>query len=240
MSALAPLQYTALEPIRAPRPVSRLDYLAELARERFVFDLGALDETAYAAKQDNGKWLHARLCASAARVLGLDNSPLVPEEGLDTQPNGRIVRADIFQLGALVAEHGRPDLIVAGELIEHLPDTLGFLRSLAAEPALRGALFAFSTPNACSWHNALIGVAGRESTHCDHLQIYSYKTLRTLFDRAGIELRQLLPYHARFDEMIENTRGPVRLGVRGFQGAVNALEYLAPAMAGGWIGVARL
>lgn len=234
------LNYTALEPISVPRPRDRLEQIEALAQEKRVFDLGALDETAYASKQDNDRWLHARLCAVAREVVGIDNSALVPPEGLRTRPNGRIVNADIFALSSSVALYGRPDLIVAGELIEHLPDTLAFLRSLKTSPELAGVEFVFSTPNACSWHNVVIGLLGRESTHQDHLQIYSYKTLRTLFDRAGVELLSLQPYGARFDEMIERSGGATRVAVKGFQATINALEWLTPVLSAGWVGVARI
>lgn len=234
------LSYSALEAIPIARPRDRLDQIVRHARGKRIFDLGALDETAYASKQDNDRWLHARLCVVAENVIGIDNSALVPLEGLQTAANGRIVNADIFDLSAVVGLYGKPDLIVAGELIEHLPDTLGFLRSLQACEAIRGAEFVFSTPNACSWHNALIGLAGRESTHPDHLQIYSYKTLRTLFDRADIQLNSLDPYHVRFDEMIENSTGAKRLAVRGFQSGTQLLELVAPMLSAGWVGAARL
>lgn len=234
------LNYTALELVSVPRPRDRLEQIEALAQDKRVFDLGALDETAYASKQDNGRWLHARLCAVARDVLGIDNSALVPPEGLQTRPNGRIVNADIFALSSSVELYGRPDLIVAGELIEHLPDTLAFLRSLKVSPELAGVELVFSTPNACSWHNVAIGLLGRESTHQDHLQIYSYKTLRTLFDRAGIELLSLQPYGARFDEMIERSGGAARVAVKCFQSAINALEWTTPMLSAGWVGVARI
>lgn len=234
------LDYTALEAIRVSRPRDRIGQIVERARGKRVFDLGALDETAYASKQDNDRWLHARLCEVAEEVVGIDNSSLVPPGGLQTAGNGRIVNADIFDLSVAVAHYGKPDLVVAGELIEHLPDTLAFLRSLKACPGLSGAEFVFSTPNACSWHNALVGMAGRESTHRDHLQIYSYKTLRTLFGRAGIQLELLAPYNVRFDEMIESSSGAMRLAVRGFQGGIHMLEFIAPVLSAGWVGVARL
>lgn len=237
---LQPLRYTALERVRVPRPVDRLDALAGMVRGKGVFDLGALDETAIDAKRGDDNWLHARLCREAAWVVGIDNSKRLPAEGMETAANGRIIHADIFDLGPVVERHGRPDVIVAGELIEHLPDTEGFLRSLRANAALRGCSFVFSTPNACCWHNGLVGLVGCESMHEDHLQIYSYKTLRTLFARAGIELESLTPCHARFQEMIGGSRGLARLGVRGFQGLVNGLEYACPMLAGGWGGVARL
>lgn len=234
------LGYTALEKIGVSRPADRLDRIVSRVGGRTIFDLGALDETAYLSKQDNGRWLHARLCAAAAEVVGIDTSSLVPAEGLETAPNGRIINADIFALSGVVDRYGKPDVIVAGELIEHLPNTFEFLCSLKACKELRGAEFVFSTPNACSWHNVLIGLMGRESTHADHLQIYSYKTLRTMFDRAGIELQDLMPYRVRFDEMIGNSKGATRLAARVFQVGTNMLEGVAPMLSAGWVGVARL
>lgn len=237
---MEPLNYSALESLRIPRPVDRLRYIERLADGKAVFDLGALDETAIDAKKDSGDWLHARLCSRAASVVGIDNSPRVPPEGLVTQANGRIINADIFDLSPIVQRHGKPDVIVAGELIEHLPNTLELLRSMKENPLLSGAVLVFSTPNACSWHNFLIGLAGRESTHQDHLQIYSYKTLRTLFARADIDLVSLAPYHASFQEMISSRRGAAKATVSGFQKVVNALEWLTPVLGAGWIGTARL
>jgi hypothetical protein len=234
------LVYSALESISLPGTVQRLEYIEKKVKGKKVFDLGALDETAIDSKKDRGNWLHARLCAAATEVIGIDNSELVPPTGLTTAANGRIIKADIFDLVPVVQEFGVPQVIVAGELIEHLTDTLGWLRSLKSNPALAGAQLIVSTPNACSWHNFLIGLTGRESTHPDHLQIYSYKTLRTLFDRSGIELQELVPYHVRFDEMLEGSQGMRRLSVRAFQGVINTVERFTPALNAGWIGVARI
>lgn len=233
------IQYHALERISTRRPVDRVKTLADWVRSKRILDLGALDETALEQKQGKGRWLHAELCGSAREVLGIDNSEKLPAEGLVTAPNGRIVRGDIYDLGG-VEGFGRPDALVAGELIEHLPDTLGWLRSLQGNPGLSGAELVFSTPNACSWYNAIIGVAGCESTHQDHLQIYSYKTLRTLFDRSGLDLLELIPYHARFDEMRESSGAVGRAAVGMFQGGIHLLEYAFPMLAGGWLGRAKI
>ena len=223
-----------------PRPVDRLEFISGRVRGRSVFDLGALDETAMQAKQGTRHWLHAALCATASSVVGVDNSPLLPAQGIDTPNGGRIVHADIFDLAPLVESHGRPDVVVAGELIEHLPDTSGFLRSLTESGSLAGCELVFSTPNACCWHNFVVGLAGRESTHKDHLQIYSYKTLRTLFDRAGVALTELVPYRVSFQEMISASGRVGKLGVRIAERTVNALEWATPTLSAGWIGVAGL
>lgn len=237
---LEKLDYTALEAVRVPHPVDRLDFMSRQVSGKRVLDLGALDETAIDAKRGTENWLHARLCASASSVVGIDNSSTLPAEGLQTANGGLIIHADIFDLSPVVECYGKPDVVVAGELIEHLPDTEAFLRSLQQNPALKGTDFVFSTPNACCWHNFFIGLAGRESMHQDHLQVYSYKTLRTLFDRSGIELRALIPCHARFHEMIVESRGLKKAGVRGFQSLINGLEFITPMLSAGWIGIARL
>jgi hypothetical protein len=234
------LNYSALERIAVPRPTDRLTYLERCAEGKLVFDLGALDETAYQAKQTTRHWLHARLCGAARKVVGIDNSSLVPDAGLATAENGIIVRENIFDLHPVVEKHGKPDLIVAGELIEHLPDTSALLASLKATPSLQGVDLVVTTPNACCWHNGLVGLIGRESMHKDHLQIYSYKTLRTLFERSGIKVEALLPYRARFPEMIEGGSAATSVAARAFQSIVNGLELVSPILSAGWIVRARI
>jgi hypothetical protein len=238
--AMAELKYVALERVRPGRPVDRLTYLSGAVARKSCLDLGALDETAYASKKGSENWLHARLCESAASVIGVDNSPLVPPEGITTHEGGRIERGDITNLAPLLDRFGIPDIIVAGELIEHLADTRSFLESLASNPALTGRTFVFSTPNACCWHNVALGVFGRETMHPDHLQVYSFKTLQTLFARAGMVLEDLRPTYSRYPEMMAESTGPKRIAVRGFQAGINALEYCVPLLSGGWVGTARL
>lgn len=229
------LEYSALEGISTPRPVDRLLFLEKQVVNKVVFDLGALDETAYQAKKSIANWLHARLSRSAKTVIGVDNSPLIPDEGIETAHNARIVRANIFDLREMVEQYGTPDIIVAGELIEHLPDTSSFLASMKTSSFLGGVELVVTTPNACCWHNLLIGLAGRESMHKDHLHVYSYKTMRTIFERNGFNIESITPYHARFPEMIEAGGRALSAGVRIFQGMVNALEVATPLLSAGWI-----
>ncbi|RYG13609.1 MAG: hypothetical protein EON92_04995 [Burkholderiales bacterium] len=234
------LHYTALERLNVTRPVDRLDFIAQAVAGKTVLDLGALDETAFQLKRGTDRWLHARLCSKAKQVLGIDNSSLVPAGGLETAANGRIINANIFDLRPVVEQNGAPDIVVAGELIEHLPNTSAFLASLKNVPALSGKTLIISTPNACSWHNGIIGLLSRESTHQDHLQIYSYKTLRTLFERAQLPLEALVPYHVRFDEMIENSSGFKKIATESFMRTTHLLESLSPLLSAGWIGIARI
>jgi Methyltransferase domain len=127
------------------------------------------------------------------------------------------------------------DVIVAGELIEHLQNPLEFLKGFVAIGRLSGKTLIFSTPNATALHNVLIGLARRESTHHDHLCILSYKTLATLCTRAGFSEWEIIPYFSRFTEMQERHSGFSGLAVRAAQRVINWMEWMFPLLSFGYV-----
>lgn len=200
-----------------------------------------MDETAWQSKRGRGTWLHEEIAKVAARVDGIDNSQVIPPEGLETGPNARIRRGDIADLGRSLSELGAgPEVIVAGELIEHVENPLQLLRSIRHTAGLAGCTFILSTPNATGVHNFLIGLARRESTHHDHLCILSYKTLATLCRRAGFQSWEIIPYYARFTEMQDRHSGLARLAIRTVERAVNCVEWLFPMLSFGYVVRVRL
>jgi len=235
------LYYTPLERLKVARPVDRIEFIARACAGCRVLDLGAMDETALAAKRGRGTWLHGEIAISALAVDGVDNSALVPAEGLRTGPNATIRRGDIAQPDLLVAALApAPDVVVAGELIEHLENPLQFLKRLGSIGVLAGRTLILSTPNATALHNVLIGLTRRESTHQDHLCIFSYKTLATLCARAGFREWEIIPYYARFTEMQARHSGVLNLAVRAAQRLVNLFEWVFPLLSFGYIVRIRL
>lgn len=231
---MQPLQYTALERLHVPRAVDRLDWLEDAARGRVVLDLGAYDETAVELKRGTDAWLHARLARVAKQVIGVDNSSKLPEGGLQTSPNSRIWKGDVYQLDG-VAGADTVDTIMACELIEHLPNAGEFLRRIKTTPMFAGKTLIITTPNAVATHNAVMGIFGRESMHHDHLQIFSYKTLCTLFHRSGFENFELIPYRTAFPEMLQKSRGVTKYATWLFERAANLVEGRFPLLSLGWI-----
>jgi hypothetical protein len=228
------LDYTPLERLDVPRPVRRVAYVAGRCAGRHVLDLGCYDETAL-VKRGTGHWLHEEISRVARSVVGVDSASAIPADGLATGPSSRIVRGDVMDPGALSrAAGGRPvEVVVAGELIEHLPRPLEFLIALRA--ALPGRELVLTTPNATSLTNVLVGLAGRESNHPDHLQLFSYKTLNTLALRAGFERWRIVPYFMYYTEMKLRTGGLRARLVGAAERAVNSAEWLFPLLAGGLI-----
>ena len=237
MTALASeLRYEPLERLTVPRPVDRIAYVAHACRDRIVLDLGAMDETAFQAKRGRGTWLHEAIASTARQVVGLDSSADVPEQGLDTAPNARIERGDILDVGAWLERRAfAPEVVVAGELIEHLPNPLEFLRSLAAIPRLAGCTLILTTPNATAVHNVAIASLSRESTHRDHLCILSFKTLHSLCRRAGLAQWEIVPYRAAFHEMRARSGGWRHGVVAAGEKVVNGIEWLFPLLSFGFV-----
>ena len=225
------LRYTPLERLPTRRPVDRVRFVLERCRGKAVLDLGCYDETAL-VKQETAAWLHGEIARVARRVLGVDGSDQIPPAGLATGATSRIVKGDVTALPP-AAREADVEVVVAGELIEHLPDALAFLEQLRR--LFPGRELVATTPNATSLTNVLLGVASRESTHRDHLQIYSHKTLCTLCRRVGFPAWDVVPYYVRYTEMALRS-GPVQRGiVGGVEAMVNACEWVVPLWSGGLI-----
>jgi hypothetical protein len=237
----APLRYVPLERLTVSRPVDRIEFIAQSCAGRRVLDLGAMDETAWRAKRGRGTWLHEAIAARARFVEGVDNSESVSIEGLPTASNAVIRPGDVNRLDSLLQTGtDPPEVIVAGELIEHLENPVQFLRQFAGIDRLSGSTLILSTPNASALHNFLIGAMRRESTHQDHLCIFSFKTLSTLCRRAGFADCEITPYFSRFDEMKQRHFGVRRLAVSLVQRIINWLEWIFPLLSFGYIVQIRL
>src|SRR5438445_495097 len=115
---------------RLPRegPVDRIEALVDAARGRRVVHVGFVDEL-MAAKQAGGVWLHERLAGVATSLVGLD----LDEAGVEA------ARAQGYEAHAVDAQSAeavralhlpRADVVIAGELIEHLDAPGPFLRAM--------------------------------------------------------------------------------------------------------------
>ena len=221
------LKYTPLEKIRVGRPVNRIKYISGACNDKAVLDLGCFDETAL-TKKNTGTWLFEEISNVSRKHTGVDNSQLIPPEGIVYSEKARILKGNIF---AFDYSSENPDVVVAGELIEHLPNSLELFGLMKKH--FPGRRLICTTPNATSISNAVLAMGGRESTHCDHSQIYSYKTLNTLCRLAGFKSWEIRPYYVKYTEMILNSGFPVNTIARFAQGTINCLEFLFPLLSGG-------
>jgi len=225
------LTYTPLERLSVKRPVRRSQFVTDCCRGRVVLDLGCRDETAL-VKCDTPHWLHGEIIKVAKEVVGVDLAEDIPAEGMVTGPQSRILRGDVNRLEDVVRDRAF-EVVVAGELLEHLADPLAFLRQLRGLYA--GRELVLTTPNATALSNVALALASRESNHHDHLAVFSVKTLNTLCLRAGFQDWEIIPYHVYFTEMIFRLHGFRRWAVWTAERMVNWGEWLFPMLSGGLV-----
>jgi SAM-dependent methyltransferase len=178
---------------RLPRdgPVLRHDFLVERARGKRVVHVGFVDEL-MATKLAQGVWLHGRLAEVADSLVGLDTAEdgvaWANEHGFDA----RVVDAQSAE--AVAGLRLEPaDVVVAGEIIEHLDAPGPFLRAMRGLVRADGELV-LTTPNAYRLLNFLAPLSGSELVHPDHTSWQSPRTLRTLLERSGWEVEAMAYY----------------------------------------------
>jgi 2-polyprenyl-3-methyl-5-hydroxy-6-metoxy-1,4-benzoquinol methylase len=163
--------------------VDRLAFLSRLVAERRVIHVGFADAGCTEMQQGAGTWLHARLARTAASLTGLD----VDKAGVEAARAAgyEAYAVDCRDAEAVAALGLVPaDVVVAGEVIEHLDAPGPFLDALAGlvEP---GGLVALTTPNGNGLGNALLAIVGVEVTHPDHVVSFTWRNLTTLLGRHG-------------------------------------------------------
>ncbi len=232
MRSYPELEYRTLERIPVQRPVERVAFIANLCRDKNVLDIGCLDETAV-KKQGTDDWLHRRIARVANTVLGVDSSSTLPDGGLVTGPNARIVKGDGLSPNLSADEERAVEVIVAGEFIEHLENPLAFIRAMKAK--FTGRLLILSTPNGVAFANALLGTVGREAQHPDHLLTSTFKTLNMLCKRAECSSWEIIPYRFYATEMLLDSKGVKRLAIKLVQSAIRAIEWMFPLRSFGYV-----
>ncbi len=150
-----------------------------------VAHLGCADSPYTAELLASGQLLHQRLLG-AAQVTGIDvDGPALALIGARF-PGARLLELDVAA-GAPDSERGRYALVIAGEVLEHVPDADRFLRGCARLLAPHGRL-CVTVPNACCPKIGLRALAGRESVHPDHRVYYGPRTLTRTLAGAGLRL----------------------------------------------------
>jgi 2-polyprenyl-3-methyl-5-hydroxy-6-metoxy-1,4-benzoquinol methylase len=85
--------------------------------------------------------------------------------------------------------------VIAGEVLEHVPDAGRFLRGCRTLLGPGGRLLV-TVPNACSPKIGIRALMGLESVHPDHYVYYGPRTLTRTLSEAGFRVNYLATYLA--------------------------------------------
>lgn len=141
--------------------VDREAFILDRCRGQNVLDIGA-----------SGR-LHAAIVSVARKCYGIDR---FPSEG--------VIGMDLDDCKLDLPKYFGVNIVVCGEVLEHLSNPGQFLTKLAANYLCP---FIFTVPNAfSSVGRRMITDHNIEDCNIDHVAWYSPRTLRTLLGRAGM------------------------------------------------------
>jgi 2-polyprenyl-3-methyl-5-hydroxy-6-metoxy-1,4-benzoquinol methylase len=161
--------------------VDRFAYLRDRCAGKRVVHVGFVDAGCQALNEQAGKWLHEHLAATARELVGIDLDAL----GVDrARADGYDAYAiDCRDVAAIEAAGIAPaDVVVAGEVIEHLDDPGSFLDGLHHLVAPGGVLVV-TTPNATGLVNSFALLGNFEVNHPDHVAMFTCQTLDSMLVR---------------------------------------------------------
>ena len=162
--------------------IDRAERIRELCEGQRVLDVGCCAHGEFEGRNESG-FLHQDVRSVAKQVVGLDNDAQAVEEAVKAGYN--VVCGDAEALGK--AGLGQFDVIVAGEIIEHLSNPGLFLDG-ALELLIPSGILIVTVPNAWSFtrlKQLRKGIDDAKWTHDQHTCWYSKSTITALLGRHG-------------------------------------------------------
>lgn len=183
-----------VHPLPKVKPVERVPFIEQAVTGKRVVHVGFWGTRGSRDTHiGENKWLHSRLAARAREIVGVDHN----EEGIaEARAQGyEAYHVDARDPAAVRALGIAPaELVVAGEIIEHLERPGDFLDAMHELVADDGQLL-ITTPNAYRLTNTFVALTGKENMNPDHIAIYSWFTLKNLMERHDWHIDESLVYN---------------------------------------------
>lgn len=171
--------------------MNREEFILNSCSDMKVLHLGCADWPFTEQRMFDGTWLHEKITCVSDSCIGIDNNIDLIEHLNNEYGVENVIAGDAERLGEL--DVGTFDIIVAGEIIEHLNNPGLFLESSKKVLSSGGKLI-ITTTNAFCLRRFVRIPFGKESIHPDHTYYFSHTTLQTLVTRFGFRLLERYSY----------------------------------------------
>ncbi len=191
------MSYATLDDLRSslgkpPDSPASAAYAAKMLHE--IPEADVVDRAVFLLKQVAGKRvlefgasgpMHEAIVKAAAQCVGVDRETFVGVLGFDLDD---VTVSSLPDFGPVL-----PQVIVCGEVLEHLANPGWFLQRLKRQYA--GVPVVVTVPNAYSLAGRRHAERGTENVNCDHVAWYSWKTLSVLLGRYGYAVKEFYFYN---------------------------------------------
>lgn len=188
--------------------VQRVEFIKQACAGRSVLHLGCTNFPYTREAIENKMLLHFELREIASELYGFD----FDQEGIDILTESgcdNLYRADLERLDDVPLDKTF-DLIVAGEMIEHLNNPGAFLAGIQRFMSPETHLILTTVNAYCGMRFFIYALRGKggvnEPVHPDHVSYYSYSTLNVVLKRHGLAVNQFLFYDLGVEHRAHNRR----------------------------------
>lgn len=191
--------------------VQRVKFIKEACRGKKVLHLGFTNYPYTKEALENDMLLHFEIQKVAEQLYGFD----FDQQGIDVLEKAgveNLFRADLEKLEEVPLKETF-DVIIAGEIIEHLSNPGLFLKGIQRFMHAETNLVITTINAYCALRFVIYGLRGKggknEPVHPDHVAYYSYKTLSLILERENLAIKKFLFYdlgveHRQFNRRIFN------------------------------------
>ena len=176
--------------------VQRVDFIKKVCEGKKVLHLGCTNYPYTKQSIESGMLLHLELAKIAKELYGFD----FDEEGLAILKEANVknlYQADLQKLEEVTLDRTF-DVIIAGEMIEHLSNPGLFLQGIKRFMNADTELIITTINAYCGLRFLMYGLRGKggenEPVHPDHVAYYSYKTLSLILNRENLNVKKFCFY----------------------------------------------
>lgn len=180
----------------------RNSFIVKQCHNKHVLHIGCADWPHTEELFNTGLLLHQELENVCATLAGVD----ISREGIEILQNRGIKNlfdADVLKIKEIIKSfQWQPEIIVMGEVLEHIDMPGQFLREIVLQMP-KGCMLLITVPNAFSFKGLLHILLGHEKVNSDHVCYYSYTTMKQLLSRCNLELVRIFFYRAPSNNSID-------------------------------------
>ena len=200
--------------------IFRKDKIVELCRGKVVLHLGCVQHSGlWRKKLREDDWLHKKIAEVAKELVGFDY--LKSEvEAIRKELGYECYFANVMNLEDVKLDK-KFDVIVCGELIEHLENP-GLMLDGIKRFMHKDSVLVITTPNPWSLNRLKLikrGILEDKWLNKEHVAWYSYQTLKQLLERKGYE-------EVFYDYYYGENRNDLYRGTNGILGKLKLLKRM--------------
>lgn len=173
----------------------RVDYIINACKEKSVLHVGCADAPNTHKLLNDGTILHSKIERVASIQYGID----LNAEGIQILKEAGYTNLAVANIEDIM--HNNPfgktefDVVLAGEVIEHLPNPGVFLDGIKPLLKKSSSRLVLTTINAYSAYRFVYALlTGREMVHPEHVYYFSFSTIKRLLTQHGYEIESFAFY----------------------------------------------